>query len=232
MALGKKGRALSAGKGLAKLAPHAAAAGYAGKKVHDKVKKSSALETLVEARAVEMLEENGIDIEKIAEERVHHFGRAPHANEKAGREAGRTMGARGGAGAGALGGAVAAFKKSAPSKGGGLKAHALKAGLTAAGAAGGALSGAVAGRTLGGAAGHLGGSLKGHEKKSSALDTLVELRAQEILAENGIELEQEEVEQEKVAGDESEYDVLAEVVEAQAIALLEANGFEFTTDEE
>ena len=67
---------------------------------------------------------------------------------------------------------------------------------------------------------------KAFEKKSSALETLVEQRALEILAENGVELEAQE--QEKTSAEQgSEFDVLANVVEQQAVELLIANGYEF-----
>lgn len=62
MALGMKGRAFHAARGAAKFAPHAAGAlalGYGAKKMMDK--KSSAMDTLVEQRAMAILEASGID---------------------------------------------------------------------------------------------------------------------------------------------------------------------------
>jgi len=64
-------------------------------------------------------------------------------------------------------------------------------------------------------------------KESSALDTLAAQRAIEILAENGIDLN-EEVE-EKTASNPA--DVLAAAVEARAMELLQAEGYEFESEE-
>jgi hypothetical protein len=66
MQLGKGGRAFRAARGAAKFAPHAAglaAVGYGAKKMMDK--KSSALDTLVEQRAQEILAASGIDANEL-----------------------------------------------------------------------------------------------------------------------------------------------------------------------
>lgn len=62
------------------------------------------------------------------------------------------------------------------------------------------------------------------EKRSSALETLMEQRAYEILIENGIDPDAIE-DQEKQSAAEGDYDVLANVVEQGAWELLAANGF-------
>ncbi len=69
-------------------------------------------------------------------------------------------------------------------------------------------------------------------KEASALDTLAAQRAREILAENGVELNEEaEVEtEEKQAA--TKFDVLAAAVEARAQELLVAEGYEFEDGEE
>ena len=81
-----------------------------------------------------------------------------------------------------------------------------------------------------GAAGLAAGAAAGRmSKQSSALDTLATERALEILAENGVELEQEETGEEKQA---SKADILAQAVEARAMALLQAEGYEFEDGED
>jgi hypothetical protein len=83
-----------------------------------------------------------------------------------------------------------------------------------------------------GAAGAAGyGGKKALEKraaaeKASALETLIQQRALEMLKESGIEVEDTT---EKTAA--TKYDVLAEVVEKRARALLEANGYELVDAE-
>lgn len=67
---------------------------------------------------------------------------------------------------------------------------------------------------------------KNKEKNSSALDALAEQRALEILAENGIDINEET---EKVSSGEQE--VLAQAVEARAYAMLENAGY-IQNDEE
>jgi hypothetical protein len=88
---------------------------------------------------------------------------------------------------------------------------------------------AKAGKAVGAAAKKGFDAVKGKFGKKasglSAVDTLAMARAQEILAENGVELEQE-----KVAGEEPEttpHDVLAQTVESRAREILVANGFTF-----
>jgi hypothetical protein len=74
------------------------------------------------------------------------------------------------------------------------------------------------------AVGAAGGAAAYKRKHSSALDTLVQQRALEILAANGVEIEPEETEKTSAA---DKYDVLADVVEQRAQELLVANGYEF-----
>jgi hypothetical protein len=71
------------------------------------------------------------------------------------------------------------------------------------------------------------GAKKAFEKKASAMDTLVQQRALEILAEAGIEVEDQT---EKTAA--TKYDVLAQVVEERAAQLLADNGYEVELVEE
>lgn len=84
-----------------------------------------------------------------------------------------------------------------------------------------------------GAAGAGAAAKKYKDKKSStasALDTLAAQRAIEILAENGIDLnEQAEEVEEKTASNPA--DVLAAAVEARAMELLQAEGYEFESEE-
>lgn len=73
---------------------------------------------------------------------------------------------------------------------------------------------------------------KSKDKKSSAvsaLDTLAAQRAIEILAENGIELTEETEAEEKTASNPA--DALAAAVEARAVELLQAEGYEFESEE-
>lgn len=91
---------------------------------------------------------------------------------------------------------------------------------------------AGAGAAAIGAAGYGAKKLKekmssAEEQKASALDTLAEQRALEILKENGVELES----QEKQAGGDK-WDVLAQAVEARAMEMLEAEGYAFEDGEE
>lgn len=71
------------------------------------------------------------------------------------------------------------------------------------------------GALIGGAAAAGYGAKKAFEKKSSALDTLAMQRAEEILAENGVETQEVEP-----------YDVLAQAVENRAMEILAENGYE------
>lgn len=64
-------------------------------------------------------------------------------------------------------------------------------------------------------------------KKSSALETLVEARAMEILAANGFEVEAPAQEKVSAANHDEALDVLGQTVEQKAIELLEANGYTF-----
>lgn len=64
---------------------------------------------------------------------------------------------------------------------------------------------------------------KGKTKRSSALDTLAEQRALEILAENGIDPSGQE--QEKTSASEQEMAALQNAVEQRAFELLQANGY-------
>lgn len=86
-----------------------------------------------------------------------------------------------------------------------------------------------------GALAAVGGGAAAMHKKSSALDTLVEKRALEILKANGIEAEiepaqPEQTEKTSAAGDK--YDQLAAVVEQRAMEFLQANGYQFEQPEE
>lgn len=205
-ALGKAGQRWAVHGTRAGAAATVGAAAFGAKKGYNKLKKSSAIDTLAEQRAYEILAENGIEIEKVAaDEKPDLFRRAADATESGGRKV-TDNAARGAAWAGkkAWGGAKAT--------GSHLMAHRGKYGVGAAAA--GAVGAGVAGKRA-----------YDKSKQSSALETLVEQRALEILAENGVDLEAAgEEEQEKVSGADG-YDVLAEVVEQQAWALLQANGY-------
>ena len=175
-----------------------AALGTAGtaKAVHSKMKQSSALETLVEQRAYEILAENGVDIEKVAAEEGR-FSRAHKATEEFGRKGTDAVGRAAKRGAGHVARGARA-----------VGAHAMRnRGKYGIGAAGLTLAGGAK-------------AVHSKMKQSSALDTLIEQRAYEILEENGIELDG----QEKTSGAD-EYDVLANVVEQQAWNLLAENGY-------
>lgn len=66
-------------------------------------------------------------------------------------------------------------------------------------------------------------------KEASALDTLAAQRALEILAENGIDYNEEAEVEEKTASNPA--DALAAAVEARAMELLQAEGYEFESEE-
>jgi len=83
-----------------------------------------------------------------------------------------------------------------------------------------------------GAVGTGAAAKKYKDKKSSAvsaLDTLAAQRALEILAENGIDYNEEAEVEEKTASNPA--DALAAAVEARAMELLQAEGYEFESEE-
>jgi hypothetical protein len=200
------GRHVSRNRGRYGAGAAAASIGFGAKKGYDKYKKSSALDTLAEQRAYEILEENGVDLEKVAAKKggkgaakAGLFQRADKGATDAvnwvGRQAAKGYG-HAASGARAVGRHVS---RNRGRYGAGGAALALGAGAV--------------------------GAKKALEKRSSALDTLVEQRALELLAENGVDLEELEAEQEKTSGVENEYDVLAAEVEQRAWNLLAENGF-------
>jgi hypothetical protein len=85
----------------------------------------------------------------------------------------------------------------------------------------------------GAAAGAAGGYAAGKKKKASgasALDTLAEQRALEILRESGIDVDAEgEVKEASIS--EEQAAVLQQAVEARAVEMLEANGYTFQGEE-
>lgn len=191
------------------IAAGAALAGGGALLAHKMTKKSSALETLIEARALELLEENGF--EKDAANRVTRaLGKAGDTVERHARKVTDPVGRAGQK----LYGAAKTVSDD------------VKGSRTAANVMGGARrAGQFAvehrGKLGVGAALAAGGAAAAHKmtKKSSALETLIEARALEILEENGIDPN----EQEKTSN--ADFDVLADVVEQQAWDLLAANGF-------
>jgi hypothetical protein len=205
--LGGKGVALAKSHPKKAIGGGLLAAAGAGAGLHKAMtKKSSALDTLVEQRAMELLAENGIELEKEAGVK-EMAGRVGEALKKGGKRYGELLkgGKKGEYGEMAGRRAGNSLKGAKQMRGEAAKSHGARA-ATALGAGGAAF-----------------GAKKAFEKKSSALETLIEQRAMEILAENGVELEQEKTSAEQG----SEFDVLASHVEQQAVELLIANGFEF-----
>jgi hypothetical protein len=189
------------GTGAAAVAGGAAGAHHLLKK--DKKKHASAeevIESAAQERALEMLDEAGYDVSEITKEagRVSTWV-ADKVKPFVKRHATKSRTEK----------AVDAVKRGA------TKAKdTAKKGAEGAWKHRGTIGGAAA-LGLGGAAVHK----MNKEKKGSALDTLAEQRALEILAENGIEIE----ETEKTAG--NEYDVLADAINARAIEMLDEAGY-------
>jgi hypothetical protein len=111
----------------------------------------------------------------------------------------------------------------------GAKMKDIKSGMTGHRAAGheaeGKLHKRVGGAVVGGGALAVGGGVAaakgGKSKKASALDTLAEQRAQEILAANGVTEQETET---------TKYDVLADAVEQRATEMLAEAGYEFADE--
>jgi hypothetical protein len=153
------------------------------------------LEALAQEVLDEQMEKEAADYQR--QERRHRFLAPHHENERRGQETGRTWGARIGAPAGAAtttGGVLRSLKGLGLSEAG-AKGKLLAAGIVAGSALAGGASGSVIGRGIGGATGRSIGVMRGEPKRKekrssvSAFETLAQMRALEILAENGIELE-------------------------------------------
>ena len=102
------------------------------------------------------------------------------------------------------------------------RASKKKKGLMGAGAAAGLGAAGFAAKKAFGKKGK-----KKHSAATPALDTLAQQRALEILEENGVDVSEKQAESEAP----SKWDVLGDAVEARAMELLKAEGFEFETDE-